>query len=91
MGNEKIIKMKCESCGEIMDYNKEKEIIFCPYCGSKDLIIASDKVQIARIKAETEKAKMEYAERDKSRIDRSLTIMLLIGAIVTIVLAILEM
>lgn len=64
MGNEKIIKMKCESCGEIMDYNKEKEMIFCPYCGSKDLIIASDKVQIARIKAETEKAKIESNERD---------------------------
>ena len=64
MGNEKIIKMKCESCGEIMDYNKEKEMIFCPYCGSKDLIIASDKVQIARIKAETEKAKIESKERD---------------------------
>lgn len=62
MGNEKIIKMKCESCGEIMDYNKEKEMIFCPYCGSKDLIIASDKVQIARIKEETERLRIKSSD-----------------------------
>lgn len=60
MGNEKIIKMKCESCGEIMDYNKE--IIFCPYCGSKDLIIASNKVQIARIKEETERLRIKSSD-----------------------------
>lgn len=62
MGNEKIIKMKCESCGEIMDYNKEKEMIFCPYCGSKDLIMASDDVQIARIKEETERLRIKSSD-----------------------------
>lgn len=62
MGNKKIIKMKCESCGEIMDHNKEKEMIFCPYCGSKDLIIASDKVQIARIKEETERLRIKSSD-----------------------------
>jgi hypothetical protein len=45
-----------------MDYNKEKEMIFCPYCGSKDLIIASDKVQIARIKEETERLRIKSSD-----------------------------
>lgn len=90
MGNEKIIKMKCESCGEIMDYNKEKEMIFCPYCGSKDLIMASDDVQIARIKAETEKVKIESKERDNKNTYIFFIVYFAILAIVSISLVIFD-
>lgn len=72
MGNEKIIKMKCESCG------------------SKDLIIASDDVQIARIKAETEKAKIESKERDNKNTYIFFIVYFAILAIVSISLVIFD-
>lgn len=35
-------KLKCSSCGANLDYNEEKQVIFCPYCGSKELVIEDD-------------------------------------------------
>lgn len=35
-------KLKCSSCGADLEYNEDKQIIFCPYCGSKELVIEDD-------------------------------------------------
>ena len=47
----KRIQIKCNSCNGVMDIDKERPILLCPYCGSKELIIESDKVTAQRIKS----------------------------------------
>lgn len=55
------ISLKCKECGGIIDADPSKNVLFCPYCGSKSMIPESDQVRIARIKAE------ERIEREKER------------------------
>ena len=55
------ISLKCKDCGGIVEVDPSKNVLFCPYCGSKAMIPESDKVKIARIKAE------ECIEREKER------------------------
>ena len=45
------IKMSCQKCGSSTELDSEKQILFCPYCGAKELIVESDYVKEARIKA----------------------------------------
>ena len=49
------MSLRCKACGGILDINDDREIAFCPYCGSKELIIESDDVKKERIKRKTEK------------------------------------
>ena len=46
------IKMSCTKCGSAMELETNQQVIFCPYCGAKELIIESDSVKEARINAE---------------------------------------
>lgn len=55
------ISLKCKDCGGIIDADPSKNVLFCPYCGSKSMIPESDQVRIARIKAN------ERIEREKER------------------------
>lgn len=54
----KTYKMKCESCGGTLDV--EKDVLFCPYCGEKSMIVYDDKVKIAKIKADAKKEIAKY-------------------------------
>ena len=54
--------MKCKSCGGVLNLSDDKEILFCPYCGSKELIEVSDDVKKAQIQAEAKRG----IEKDKS-------------------------
>lgn len=47
------IHLVCQHCGSVMDYDDERQIVACPYCGSKELIEESDDVKIERIKSKT--------------------------------------
>lgn len=47
------IHLICQHCGSVMDYDDERQIVACPYCGSKELIEESDDVKIERIKSKT--------------------------------------
>lgn len=47
----KRIQIKCNSCNGVMDIDKDRPILLCPYCGSKELIVESDKVTAQRIKS----------------------------------------
>ena len=47
------ISMRCKDCGGILDVDETQNIMFCPYCGSKELILESDEVKKERIKYET--------------------------------------
>lgn len=65
--------MRCQVCGGHLDVNEGQEILFCPYCGSKELVLESDEVKIERIKAkaytdvELEKLKNEANEQKEDR------------------------
>ena len=53
-----------------MDYDDERQIVACPYCGSKELIEESDDVKIERIKSKTVLAREKQAndfELEKER------------------------
>lgn len=47
--------MKCKSCGGVLNLSDNREILFCPYCGSKELIEVSDDVRKEQIRAETKR------------------------------------
>lgn len=84
------ISLKCKDCNGTLDISEDQEIIFCPYCGSKNLIIESDEVKIERIKAENKRqmAKDRY-ENEKNDTYRRAAIMLLapiVGILIMIIL-----
>ena len=60
-----MISLKCEACNGMMDVDEDREILTCPYCGSKNLIPISDAVKIEKIRqeAELEKKRLEYKHR----------------------------
>lgn len=55
----KVLRLKCQNCNGVMDVDEDKMIAFCPYCGSKNLIIESDVVRVERIKSKTALGKEE--------------------------------
>ena len=58
-------KLICKSCGSTLDIDGTHEVLFCPYCGSKELIDdgSSDKVKIARIASDTIKSTQKERHR----------------------------
>lgn len=63
------IRLTCQNCGSSMTFDNEKQIIACPYCGSKELIPESDNVKIERIKSESALSQMQmsYDIEEKKR------------------------
>ena len=93
MENKNIVKLTCEDCGGTMGINSNQNVIVCPFCGSKKIILESDEVKIA--KAEVEKRQLdkdiELAKQEKDREENkqdkiwyviSMIILLLIGLLV---------
>lgn len=71
----KTLQLKCRDCGGTMSSEEGNTILFCPYCGSKELIPESDDVKIERIKSqayrEIELEKIKYmSEKEKRESDR---------------------
>lgn len=50
-----IISLTCNDCGGVLETKDGQQVVFCPYCGSKALIIESDDVKKTRIKYDTYK------------------------------------
>lgn len=47
---EKMIKFRCKDCGGELQFDSQKRnILYCPYCGSSNIIVESDMVKIAQI------------------------------------------
>ena len=53
------IVMKCRQCNGTLTMEKEGDVLFCPYCGSKELLLDSDPVAVEKIKQQTEFKKWE--------------------------------
>lgn len=58
-----MISLRCEDCQGTMDVDESKEIITCPYCGSKKILPISDDVRIEKIREES-KLKSEQMEHE---------------------------
>lgn len=67
----KILKLKCQSCNATMEYKADENIMFCPYCGSKNLVIESDKVKVTKIKKDiiVEKQNLEKEKRETKKME----------------------
>ena len=62
------IVMKCRQCNGTLTIEKEGDILSCPYCGSKELLLDSDSVAVEKIRQQTEFKKWEredFKEKQK--------------------------
>ncbi len=48
------IHLQCKSCGGNLDIDRNQSLIFCPFCGSRELLIDSDAVAVEKIRQQTE-------------------------------------
>lgn len=71
--DDKNIQLRCQRCGGTMNVEENNSVLFCTYCGSRELIRESDNVTIERIKNDTYKDielnKLQYEERREQRIE----------------------
>lgn len=49
------VLLKCPACGGVMEVSMDRQVISCPYCGSKKLILESDNVKIERIRGDVQR------------------------------------
>ena len=71
----KIVEAKCKHCGAELSFDSGKTILFCPYCGTKLLVIDGDEVKVEQVRAdayrEVELAREETKrERDRQEHER---------------------
>ena len=66
-GAPKTITMVCSKCNGTMTADEQNKTVFCPYCGSKELILESDAVKVEKIRTEAQKEvefkKLEQTDR----------------------------
>ena len=72
------ISLKCSNCNGTLTADENSNILFCPYCGSKEILLESDAVKIQKIKYETikeialEKQKTESErQQHESKIEKA--------------------
>ena len=51
----KTLLLKCQNCNGELTVSEDMHAMLCPYCGSKELIIESDAVKIAKLTTATYK------------------------------------
>lgn len=93
------ISMRCKDCGGILEVDETQNVMFCPYCGSKELILESDEVKKERIKYEamrdvslgvktierqTKMDEIEAQERKEKRDNRNSAIVFALMALASI-------
>ena len=61
----KTIKLTCGECHGILEVDRDRQVISCPYCGSKRLIQESDEVTIARINKAADAERMRHEKEMK--------------------------
>ena len=71
--SKKTIKLTCDDCGGEMNIEAGRNVLTCPYCGSKKLIAESDEVTIARINKESDAERMRF-EKEKREYEEELRV-----------------
>ena len=61
------IHLQCKSCGGNLDIDRNQSLIFCPFCGSRELLIDSDAVAVEKIRQQTENKKWEREDLQQQR------------------------
>jgi len=61
------IHLQCKSCGGNLDIDRNQSLIFCPFCGSRELLIVSDAVAVEKIRQQTEFKKWEREDLQQQR------------------------
>ena len=61
------IHLQCKSCGGNLDIDRNQSLIFCPFCGSRELLIDSDAVAVEKIRQQTEFKKWEREDLQQQR------------------------
>lgn len=59
-----IVRLRCEDCDGIMEIDESREVISCPYCGSKKIVLESDGVKIEKIRS--------ASKYERKKIDRDI-------------------
>lgn len=62
----KIVDAKCKNCGAELSIDSGKTMLFCPYCGTKLLIIDGDEVKVEQAKADAYR-EVELAREETKR------------------------
>ena len=70
MSNRETIQLKCKSCGGVMTPDENLETLFCPFCGSKELITDSDAVAVEKIKRDMEYKRWEHEDSQKEQAEQ---------------------
>ena len=65
---EQRIQLRCKHCNGVMTIEPGQNIVLCPFCGSKELLVENTKVTIERIKSDTQKSGYETV-KDLREID----------------------
>ena len=58
-----MISLRCEDCLGTMEVDENREVLTCPYCGSKKMLPVSDAVKIRKMEIEHEE--IENSEHRK--------------------------
>ena len=61
------IHLQCRSCGGNRDVDRNQSLIFCPFCGSKELLVDSDAVAVEKFRQQTEFKKWEREDLQQQR------------------------
>lgn len=68
----KKLSLICEKCGGVLQVDADKEVVACPYCGNKTLILESDEVTKERIRTsaqkEVELERLKVEDRERQRV-----------------------
>ena len=87
------VSLHCKACGGELTVDEGREVLLCPYCGSKELIAESDEVRIERLRLEhdmqvrreeqiAEEKKQKRADRDDKTAIITLVIMFIVFIII---------
>lgn len=70
-----IIRLRCEDCDGVMEIDESREVISCPYCSSKKIVLESDGVKIEKIRSAS-KYERKKIDRDieQIRADRDIKV-----------------
>ena len=81
----KMYSLKCPDCGANLDFEGDREFIFCKYCGHKVMIDESDDIKLAKIERRRNKDVLEYRSKNSKQgfiIIFAFMALLIIGAII---------
>lgn len=70
-----VYSLKCQECNGTMEFDSSKEIMSCPFCGSKNIMINSDQVKIEKMRLDHDMQKHVYDlqkdERESDKVRKS--------------------